>query len=187
MTEATIKPADRVPVGWRVGLGIYGAILILLGLGALLLPLLATFTASITFGGLLFLSGVFGLFTLFVDWRAKGFVWRLLWALVAIVGGLCIYFHPWEGALALTLVLGASLIAQGLVGVGHAISHRHMKGCPWGWMAIGGVITAVLGGLLVWMLPGASLVVPGVFLALSLLSYGLSLIAVSFSGRSAAG
>lgn len=183
MTDTAIKPADRTPIWWRIVLVIYGAFLIIFGFGAFLMPLIATFAASITFGGLLFVSGVIGLIALVVDWRAKGFVWRLLWAVVAIVGGLCIYFHPWEGALALTLVLGASLIAQGLIGVGHAISHRHMKKCPWGWMAVGGVITAILGSLLVWMLPGAGLVVPGLFLALSLLSFGLSLIAVGFSGR----
>ncbi len=116
MTDTAIKSTSHTPIWWRIGLVIYGAFLILFGLGALLLPLMATFAASITFGGLLFVSGVIGLITLIVDWRAKGFVWRLLWAVVAIVGGLCIYFHPWEGALALTLVLGASLIAQGLIG-----------------------------------------------------------------------
>jgi uncharacterized membrane protein HdeD (DUF308 family) len=182
MTDTAIKPTGRPPAWWRTGVVIYGALLVLFGLGALLAPLLATLLASVMFGGILFVSGVTGLFMAFADRRAKGLVWRLLWATVATLAGLCIYFHPWGGALALTLVLGASLIAQGLIGVGHALSHRDAGG-PWGWMALGGAATAILGALLVWMLPHSVMMIPGLFLAVGLMSFGLSLISAGFSGR----
>ena len=185
MTDGAITPLGRPPAWWRTGLVIYGALLVLLGLGAVLAPLMATFVASVMFGGILFVSGVMGLFVAFADRHAKGLVWRLLWASVATLAGLCIYFHPWGGALALTLVLGASLIAQGLIGVGHALSHRDANHPHWGWMAAGGAATTVLGGLLVWMLPHAGMMIPGLFLAVGLMSFGLSLIGVGFSGRAA--
>jgi uncharacterized membrane protein HdeD (DUF308 family) len=182
MTDAAIKPAGRASAWWRTALVIYGALLVLFGLGALVTPLLATFLASVMFGGILFVSGLLGLFVSASDWRAKGSVWRLLWAAVATLAGLCIYFHPWGGALALTLVLGASLIAQGLIGVGHALSHRDADHPRWGWMAAGGTATAILGALLVWMLPHSVMMIPGLFLAVGLMSFGLSLISAGFSG-----
>lgn len=183
MTDTTLKSASRPPAWARVGLVIYGALLILFGVGSVLTPMVATFAASVTFGGLLFAAGVVGLISLIADRRAKGFVWRLLWAAVATIGGLCIFFHPWEGAFALTLVLGASLIVQGLISVGHAVSHRQTANCPWGWMAVGGVLTTILGAVLVWMLPHAGMMIPGLFLAISLLSFGFSMIAIGVTGR----
>jgi uncharacterized membrane protein HdeD (DUF308 family) len=184
MTDAAIKPATpgaRTPTWWRTGLVIYGALLVPFGLGAVLAPLIATFVASVLFGGILVVSGLLGLFMAAADWRAKGAVWRMLWAAVTTLAGLCIYFHPWGGALALTLVLGASLIAQGLIGVCHALSHRDVDHPHWGWMAVGGVATTILGALLVWMLPHSVMMIPGLFLAVALMSFGLSLISAGFS------
>lgn len=183
MTDTTLN-SDHGPSGlWRTVLVIYGGLLLILGLGALVLPMLATLTATLAFGGVLVASGAVGLITLIVDWRAKGFVWRLLWAVIATLGGVCIVWHPWEGAYTLTLVLGAILAAQGLVSLVHALTHRDSPGCPWGWMALGGVITAFLGGLLVWALPHAGMVVPGLFLAVGLLSFGISVIGVGLSRK----
>lgn len=92
--------------------------------------MVATLGATLTFGGLLVASGLVGLVALAVDWRAKGFVWRVLWAAVVILGGLCILFHPWEGAYTLTLVLGVILVAQGLLALAHAWTHRHSERPP---------------------------------------------------------
>lgn len=183
MTDTTLKSCNSPPAWARTGLVVYGALLIVFGVGAVLTPMLATFVASAAFGGLLFAAGVVGLIALIADWRAKGFIWRLLWAAVTIIAGLCIFFHPWEGAFALTLVLGVSLIAQGLIGVGHAISHRNTVNSPWRWMVMGGLLTAILGAFLVWMLPHAGMMIPGLFLAIGLLSFGFSIIAVGLTGR----
>lgn len=190
MTDATFTPPaaenPRRALWWRTAITIYGALMIVFGIAALLAPLLATFAASVTFGAVLLASGVAGVAMLIVDWKAEGFVWRMIWSGIAIVGGLCILIHPWPGVLALTLVLGASMIAQGLVAVGHAVAHRGSKTCPWGQMAFAGVLSAILGALLVWALPHAGLFVPGVFLAVNLITFGSSLIAVALSRRKVA-
>ncbi|GIK49816.1 MAG: hypothetical protein BroJett013_25130 [Alphaproteobacteria bacterium] len=188
MTDATFPatpPAPRRALWWRTAFIIYGVLMLAFGVAALLAPLLATLAASISFGALLLASGVVGLAMLVVDWKTEAFLWRLAWSAVAIIAGLCILIHPWPGALTLTLVLGASLIVQGLIAVGHAIAHRKHKTCPWGQMSLAGVLSILLGGLLVWALPHAGLIVPGVFLAVHLITFGLSLIALAFSKREA--
>lgn len=181
MTEATSNPQPLMSGWWRGAIILDGALLILLGLGAIFMPLVATMAATLLFGGLLLAAGVISLITSIFDWRATGFFWRLLWGAIATLAGLCILFHLWLGALSLTLLLGASLILQGAISVGHAVAHRHREGYPWGWMATGGVATALLGLLLVWGLPHAGLIVPGLFLAVNLLSYGFSLLALGLA------
>lgn len=51
-------------------------------------------------------------------------------------------------------------------------------------MAIGGVVTVLLGAFLVWMLPHTGLMVPGLFLAVDLLSYRFALLATGFARTS---
>lgn len=87
---------------------------------------------TLLFGGMLFAAGVVSLITSIFDWRVIGFLWRLMWGAIATLAGLCILFHFWLGALSLTLLLGASLMLQGAITVGHAVAHRHQPGCPWG-------------------------------------------------------
>lgn len=184
MTDATVTSSNmpRKRRTWRrVGVAAFGAIALALGLIALFTPFVATLAAANTFGVLLIASGVVGVLTMIADWRARGSFWRLLWAIVAIIAGGCVLLHPWPGALTLTVIIGVSLIIQGLLSVGHAFSHRHSESCPWGLMAFGGVLSVVLGGLLLWALPESGLIIPGVFLAVHLISFGLSLTAAAFS------
>lgn len=171
------QPSPRP--GGRLIFMIVGALMVVFGVAAAFAPMLATFAASVWFGAAMLAAGLSGLALLIVDWRAKGFAWRLLWSVVAILGGICLLLHPWPGAFALTVILGAAFIAQGAIAIGHALAHRTHKSCPWGRMALGGVLAIVLGGLLIWALPHSGMIAPGVFLAINLISFGLSLFAVA--------
>jgi len=178
-TPTAPKPqASPRPAG-RIIFMIVGALMIALGVVAAFAPMMATFAASVWFGAAMLAAGVSGLALLMVDWRAKGFAWCLLWSLVAILAGICLLLHPWPGALAITVILGAALIAQGAIAIGHALVHRTHTSCPWRRMALGGALAIVLGGLLIWMLPHSGMIAPGVFLAINLISFGLSLFAAA--------
>jgi uncharacterized membrane protein HdeD (DUF308 family) len=181
MTDTVATHTQVRSASARALLVVYGLLLLGSGVGAFLLPILATAVASMMFGALLFSAGAIGAITLIGNWRAKGFVCHLLWSAVAVFGGLCIALHLMAGALTLTLVLGAVLIAQGLVGVVHGFHHRSDCEGSWGWMALGGLLTAVLGALLLFALPNAALLVPGLFLALSFFTFGLSVIAAGLA------
>lgn len=180
-TAAPSVPEPQTPPrpGGRLIFMIVGALMIAFGIAAAFAPMLASLAASVSFGAAMLAAGVSGLALLLVDWRAKGFAWRLLWSAVAILGGICLLLHPWPGALALTVILGAALIAQGAIAVGHALAHRARASCPWGRMALGGVLGIALGGLLIWALPHSGMIAPGVFLAINLISFGLSLFAAA--------
>ncbi|MFZ3177355.1 MAG: DUF308 domain-containing protein, partial [Methylovirgula sp.] len=82
-----------------------GIILILLGLAAILEPLVATFALSIFIGWLLIISGIVGLFSTFKMRPAPGFWWSLISAILAIVVGALLIWHPVAGVISLTLAL----------------------------------------------------------------------------------
>jgi len=153
--------------------------MIVLGVAAAFAPMLATFAASIWFDAALLAAGVSGLVLLVTDWRTNGFFWRLLWSAIAIISGICLLLHPWPGAFALTVILGIAIVTQGVAALAHALAHRSHKACPWGRMALGGILSMVLGGLLIWALPHSGMIAPGLFLAVNLMTFGLSLFAVA--------
>jgi uncharacterized membrane protein HdeD (DUF308 family) len=174
---ATTSPTVDLPSWWRIPAVLYGLLLIVFGIAALLMPLVATLAASMTFGSLLFASGVLGVLALVADRGSNGFWWRAIWVAVAIVAGLCILIHPWEGALSLTLILAISLLVQGVVAIIHALQHRLQAGSAWVWMGVAGVLTSALGVVLLLMLPHAGRMIPGLFLAVNLVSFGMSVVA----------
>jgi uncharacterized membrane protein HdeD (DUF308 family) len=165
----------------RVGVFIYGIVLLLAGAAALLMPLIASFTAGALFGALLLVAGVTGLAAFIADRHSQGAGWRAVWSGIAVVAGACVLWHPWMGALSIGLLISLALIAQGVAATFHAMAHRTECGRAWGWMAAAGVLTAILGVLLFGMFPHASLVIPGFFLAFGLLSYGFTLIFAAFA------
>jgi uncharacterized membrane protein HdeD (DUF308 family) len=71
---------------WKLLL-VEGALLVVLGLLAVAVPVLAGLAVAIVFGWLFLISGIAGLFTTFAMRHAPGFWWSLLSAVLGIVVG----------------------------------------------------------------------------------------------------
>ena len=98
---------------WKLFL-IEGIILVLLGVLAVMLPLLAGLAVTILFGWLFLISGIAGLITTFAMRHAPGFWWSLASAVLGIIVGLLLLAQPVEGLLTLTFVLIAFFILEGV-------------------------------------------------------------------------
>jgi uncharacterized membrane protein HdeD (DUF308 family) len=105
----------------------------------------------------------------------------LLGALSILVGLLCLR-EPLQTALVLGLLIGAMWVVQGIGGVVDAIANEH--GSARGWMIASGVLS-VIGGVVVLVYPGASLVVLTWLLGVVLVAVGVVLIAQGFAARRA--
>src|SRR5688572_16672332 len=87
---------------------VYGLVLIVLGIAAILLPGIATLATEILVGWLLIASGVLGLISVFQSGSsAPGFWWNLLTAILCVIAGGVLLWSPIAGALTLTIVLAA--------------------------------------------------------------------------------
>jgi len=163
-----------------------GIVLVLLGLAAIALPLIATIALTIIIGWLFLISGIVGLITTFWMRHAPGFWWSLLSALVGIGAGIVLLAWPISGSISLTLVLIAFFVVEGIVTIMYAIDHRGQSSARWGWMLVSGVVDLILAAIIFSGLPGTALWALGLLVGINLLFGGSALIAMALSARQTA-
>jgi len=137
--------------GWFLFLGIS---LTLLGVACILFDVTATFTSVLVFGWLLLIGGVVQLIQAFGTGNWGGFFLNLLSALLRGVTGYLLVRYPITGAAGLTLVLGSFFIVGGLF---RAIGSAMAKFPRWGWALFSGIVSVVLGGMILWSMPVSSI------------------------------
>ncbi len=184
--RAAMGAAVRRHRGWFLFEGI---LLTCLGVLAVLVPVVASFAATIFFGWILLLSGVVGLFTTFRARHLPGFWWSLLSAVIGIAAGVMLLGWPVQGVFSLTSVLIAFLLVEGGVTIFYALEHR-TAASRWGYMLASGVVDVVLGLILFAGLPGTALWALGLIIGINMTFGGWALILMALSAgdrRPAAG
>ena len=112
------------------------------------------------------------------------FLWVLLGALY-VVGGVAVFANPMLAAGVLTLVLGSGLVASGLLRI--FLAFKLPRDASSIMVGLSGVVTLLLGGIIVAQWPISSLWVIGTFLGVDLIFAGAAWIGVGLTARSAEG
>ena len=167
--------------GWLFGLGI---VLVVLGVLAIALPAIATLAVGIFIGWLLVIGGVVQLAHAFGERRWRGFLLHFLGGLLYLVVGGLILTDPFRGALALTILLAAFLVVEGIFQVLLALRIRPFRN--WGWVLASGLITLLLGILIFAGWPSTALWVIGLLVGIHLLTSGIALIMLGLAARALA-
>jgi membrane protein HdeD len=158
-----------------------GAIAIVGGVAALLNPLAATLTATVLAGWMFVIVGVVLLATLFSEMGWGRRLWTILLGALAVWLGLNILGNPLEGAMTLTLIVGISFLAEGVVKL---ILAWGTRGTPYFWMVLlSGAISVLLGGMILANFPQSAATILGILLAVDLISTGISMVALSLHAR----
>ena len=168
----------RAKSGWIVALGVIYVIAGFVALGSVLMATVAT----VFFVGIMMLiAGIAEVINAFQfkTW-GKFFLWLLLGALY-IVAGFVTFENPLLAAAILTLLLGFALVASGIMRIVLAFSMR--EGAPWIWVAISGVITLLLGIVILSHWPVSGLYILGLFLGIDLVFAGAGWIGVGLGLR----
>ena len=105
-------------------------------------------------------------------------------SVVAIVAGVLILFDPFGGALALTAIIIALFIVEGITKIIAAFQHKSEPG--WGWILFAGVLDLVLGVVLWAALPEDYMWVIGLLVGISLLFTGWTAVMLAAAMRRAA-
>jgi uncharacterized membrane protein HdeD (DUF308 family) len=177
----TIQAAIGEAVRRHRGLFLFeGILLSSLGVIAVLVPVLASFAATIFFGWIFLVSGLVGLFTTFRGRHVPGFWWSLLSAIVGIVAGVLLLGWPAQGVFSLTSVLIAFLLVEGAITVFYALEHRAGPG-RWGYMLVSGIVDLILGIILFAGLPGTATWALGLIIGINMFFGGWSLILMALS------
>jgi uncharacterized membrane protein HdeD (DUF308 family) len=164
--------------GWLFALG---ASLALLGALAIWKARTATIL-YVTFLGVVFLIASLGIlvFTFSLTGHWSGFFIHILWAILLAVIGLILVTRPSISAEAITLFLAFYLIATGLLGIAFAL-YSHVNGE--GLYVLEGLMSTILGGLLLAGWPVTGLFAIGLFVGIALMFRGAALMAVAISIR----
>jgi len=168
---------------WKLFL-IEGIILVVLGLLAVAVPLLASLAVTMLFGWLFLISGIVGLITTFSMRQAPGFWWSVLSAVLGILVGGLLLAQPALGLVTLTYVLIAFFVVEGLATIMFALDHRSKLSGRWGWMLVSGIVDLFLAAIILMGLPGTVAWALGLIVGINMVFGGGSLIAMALSARS---
>ena len=132
---------------------IEGLVPVLLGLLAILAPMVAVITVATLIAWVILVSGIVGLVTTFMARNAPGFWWSLLSAVIGVVAGVILLGGPILEDVSLTLLLVVFLNIEGLAWSGYALEHRKQLAGPWTWMLVSRIAHLILAFVLLCRLP----------------------------------
>jgi uncharacterized membrane protein HdeD (DUF308 family) len=161
---------------------VLGIALVVLGVLAITMAWLAALTLVLFLGFLLIVSGVFELVHAFYARGWSGFFLDLLLAVLDIVVGVLLVLRPELSVAVLTLLLAVFLLVGGLFRTVAAVMLRFPS---WGWAVAGGVVTVLLGVLILVEWPESALWVLGTFLGIDLMLRGWMWIMLAITARQA--
>jgi uncharacterized membrane protein HdeD (DUF308 family) len=166
----------RVKWGWIVALGVVFLIAGLIALGSVVM---ATVASVAVVGAMMLVSGIAEIVNAFgVKSWGKFVLWVVLGALY-VAAGLLTFQNPLLAAGVLTLMVGVALIVSGFLRL--FLAMQMSKGTPWGWVALSGVITLLVGGMILAKWPVSSLFVLGIFLGVDLVFAGVGWISMGLA------
>ena len=160
-----------------------GIILVLLGMAAMIVPIIAGLAATVFLGWLFLIAGILGLVATFRARQAPGFGWSLASAIAAVVAGGLLLWYPLQGLVTLTFVLTAFFIVDGIFIIILAITHRRELSGKWEWMLVNGIIDLILAGVIISGLPGTLAWALGLLVGIDLIFGGAALIAMAMDAR----
>lgn len=175
-------PSSARPLHGSSGLSIVIAILLILaGIAAISLPLVAGIAASFALGWLLLFAGVIHLFFGWHTRSAGAVIWKILVGLAYLVAGIYILDHPGRGLLTLTLILAFYLFFEGIF---DAVIYAQVRRLPGsGWFLFDAIVTIVLGIMILMSWPVSSGWAVGTLVGISILSSGIARLSYAFAAR----
>ncbi|MGO9119246.1 MAG: HdeD family acid-resistance protein [Desulfomonilaceae bacterium] len=166
--------------GWLLALGILFIVFGFIGLGMMFFLTIV----SLLFLGILLLIGAGA--QIIDAFKCKGWksvVWHVLTGILYAVAGVAIILDPLVASIILTFVLGFVILAAGIMRIIIAFQVRGLEG--WVWPIVGGIISILLGILIIAQWPLSGFWVIGLFIAIEMIVSGWSYIFVALGARQA--
>lgn len=165
--------------GWFLAFGVG---LVALGAAAVARSFRATITTMLFFGWLLIIASAIEIVQSVMVGHWAGFFHHLFAAILFGVAGVLLVTRPIISAETLTLFMGMFFLIGGLF---QLVTSLVVALPGFGWQALDGVITFLLGVLVVSQWPVSGLWAIGLFLGIDLIFYGFAWIAIALGLRAA--
>jgi uncharacterized membrane protein HdeD (DUF308 family) len=159
--------------GWFLAFGI---VLLVLGIAAIVRSVTSTVVSIVFFGWLLVFASLIQFVDAFMVGKWAGFFLHLLVAILFAVTGVLMLIRPVISAEAATFLMSMFFLIGGLYQLVYAF-WTHLPG--YGWQALNGVVSSVLGFLFLAQWPVSGLYAIGLFVGIDLILYGWAWIALA--------
>lgn len=164
--------------GWFLALGIA---LVIGGVILIAAPLATSVAVTILIAAVLFIGGLVQIYHAFKTHGTASFLWNLITGIIVVVGGIVIYVNPLAGTLALTVVIAAIFVAQGISQILLAFKLKPHEG--WVWVLIAGLVS-LAAGVMIWLeLPSSAAWALGLLAGISVMLNGWSYIAIALAAK----
>ena len=163
--------------GWFLAFGIA---LVVLGIAAVVRAVTATIISMLFFGWLLVLACGIEIAQAVLVGHWAGFFQHLVAAILFGVVGVIMITRPLISAEVLTVFIATFFLIGGLF---QLIAALAVSTPGWGWHVVDGIITALLGVLVLAQWPASGLWVIGLFVGIDLIFYGGAWIALALGLR----
>lgn len=173
---------DALGAYWRFFI-FQGAMMAILGIAAIVFPVPASIAVDFFVGWLFLISGVVGLMTMFAAKGIPAFLWTLITAALNTIVGVVLLWRPIQGTVSLTLLLTGYFIAEGVFQIVTSIAYREVLGRSWAWMILSGVADLALAAVIILNWPNTAIWTLGLIVGINLLTSGVAILAIGFSGR----
>jgi uncharacterized membrane protein HdeD (DUF308 family) len=167
---------------WRM-LMFQGGALIVLGVLAIGMPIVATIAVDIFIGWLFLIGGIAGFIAIFSADDIPAFLWSLVTAALSVALGVFLIWRPIEGVYSLTLALTGFFIAEGVFQVVASIAYRKVVENAWGFMLASGLCDLILVAVIIYGWPISAVWTLGLLAGFSLLTSGAAIVMTAFAAR----
>jgi uncharacterized membrane protein HdeD (DUF308 family) len=176
-----VHPDSNLCAPNGAGIVALGIVYVIAGFVALGSVVTATVATVFVVGIMMLIAGIAEVINAFqIKTWGKFLLWLLLGVLY-IVAGFATFENPLLAAALLTLLLGFSLVASGIMRIVLAFSLK--ESMPWIWVVVSGAITLILGLVILAHWPVSSLYILGLFLGIDLVLAGTGWIGVGLGLR----
>jgi uncharacterized membrane protein HdeD (DUF308 family) len=171
-----VKHASTTSILW-------GVLLIVFGMVAVGMPLLAAVAVSALVAWLIVLAGIVHLMLAFRVHSAGSVIWKLLVGLAYLCFGGYLLMHPLLGVATLTLLLASLFLIEGLLNIVLYVQMRPIHGSSW--LLVDGIVTLLLGLLIYMQWPSSSAWAIGTLVGVSMIFSGVARVMMSLAVRKA--
>jgi len=173
----TLPPSLAPSRGWLIFGGIFSLIVGVLAIAA---PTIFSYVLTQLIGAFLLVSGIVGLFlAIFGSHRHHRFLSGLS-GVVRIAAGAALFIFTVSGMAALTIIVAAVFLSEGVVCI---ITSLRMRANPaWIWILLNGLVALILGGMIYSRWPADSEWIIGLLYGIQSIFGGATLLMVGISG-----
>lgn len=151
-----------------------------LGLITLAAQVVTTMVSVLFLGWVLVIGGIAEIFYAFFSGSAGRALLFIISGLITLLVGGAAAANPGMSAVTITLLIGCYMIVVGVYKSFASLFNRYPK---WGWTFASGIVTFILGGMILMNWPVSGLWIIGLFIGIELFIAGFSLTANAFNSE----